>query len=334
MAFFFTLEFWMEFPSHLVAAETGSVGKRRQVRTLSAREQMNPRDQTREPLVASYIQCCRDHWIDQSEARLEKWVAGRRRDGRTGNGPVVTVVRSVVASDREARADPTTLAVRLDGCQCRYRPPAHRGPRQRNVAHTQPRPARLPANRVGLVTANKCEGHATNRPTTWLTGGFIKLMGKLFATWTPTAITSFSICQRKVNLSCAVQSPSNQSLCRCCVAAATAARQGSPTQCPAPIGLPRAARRNHLARPSTNLCVFRPASRRPHRRQSPSPSPSTTHPVNSPPSPPPPTAPSALAHRAHAPPPQLGLDAIAIVGGPGFGPGPGPGPGPQHSAHC
>lgn len=79
-----------------------------------------------------------------------------------------------------------------------YRPPAHRGPRQRNVAHTQPRPARLPANRVGLVTANKCEGHATNRPTAWLTGGFIKLMGKLFDTWTPTAITSFSICQRKV----------------------------------------------------------------------------------------------------------------------------------------
>lgn len=31
----------------------------------------------------------------------------------------------------------------------------------------------------------------------------------------------------------------------------------------------RAARRNHLARPSTRLSVSRPASRRPHRRQSP-----------------------------------------------------------------
>lgn len=53
-----------------------------------------------------------------------------RQDGRTGNGPVVAVVRSVVASDREARADPTTLAVRLDGCQCRV-PPTYlptRGP--------------------------------------------------------------------------------------------------------------------------------------------------------------------------------------------------------------
>lgn len=119
MAFFFTPGFWMEFPSHLVAAETGFVNKRRQVKPLPAREQMDPRGRTREPLVVSYTQCCRDHSIDESEARLEKWVAGRRRDGRTGNGPVVAVVRSVVASDREARADPTTLAVRLDGCQCR-----------------------------------------------------------------------------------------------------------------------------------------------------------------------------------------------------------------------
>lgn len=82
-----------------------------------------------------------------------------------------------------------------------------------------------------------------------------------------------------------------------------------------------------LARPSTSLCVFRPASRRPHRRQTVT----VTVTVNHSPTllqfPPaestnPRTAPSSLAHCAHAPPPQLGHDAIAIVGGPGPGPGP------------
>lgn len=84
-------------------------------------------------------------------------------------------------------------------------------------------------------------------------------------------------------------------------------------------------------RPSTSLCVFRPASRRPHRRQSPSPSPSTTHPpcCNLPP----PPAESTTPDRTVCTRPSRACadtsarsrhDAITIVGGPGPGPGPGP----------
>lgn len=115
-----------------------------------------------------------------------------------------------------------------------------------------------------------------------------------------------------------------------CVAAVTAAtRQGSPTPSAqhAPIGLPRAARRNH-PRPSVHQSVCVPS-----RLPSPAPSPYSTVTVTVNHSPTllqftpaestnPRTAPSSLAHCAHAPPPQLGHDAIAIVGGPGPGPGP------------
>lgn len=74
------------------------------------------------------------------------------------------------------------------------------------------------------------------------------------------------------------------------------------------------------------MCSVPPPVARTVAIQSPSPSPSTTHPpcCNHPPaeSTNPRTAPSLLAHCAHAPPPQLGHDAITIAGGPGPGPGP------------
>lgn len=105
-----------------------------------------------------------------------------------------------------------------------------------------------------------------------------------------------------------------------------------------PVGLPRAARRNHLARPPPSLSVCVPS-----RLPLPAPSPVTVHPstVNHPPTllqspaestrPPDRTVCTLAPLRAHAPPPLLGHHDIAIVGGLG----PGPGPAPQHSAaHC
>lgn len=124
----------------------------------------------------------------------------------------------------------------------------------------------------------------------------------------------FKSCQRKAT-------SREQSLCRCC---ASSSRDRPPSA--QHLSVYRALRvaTTSPVRPPVCVCSVPPpvartvASHRHRHRQPP------TLLQSPPPSPPPPTAPSALAHRAHAPPPQLGHDAITIVGGPGPGPGRGP----------
>lgn len=100
---------------------------------------------------------------------------------------------------------------------------------------------------------------------------------------------------------CVAQNPSIH-CCRCCVAAATVYGLLGKDHPPSAQNLSvyRAARRNHLARPPACLC---PASRRPHRRQSPvTVTVTVNHPpcCSSPPSPLPPPRAHHL-HRLHSP---------------------------------
>lgn len=93
---------------------TGSVGERRQVRTLPA----DGRD-------SDSLGTGPFHQLKRSEVgEVGGWEATGSEDGRTGNGPVCRSrwFTQVVASGREARPDPTALAGHLDGCQCRVPP--------------------------------------------------------------------------------------------------------------------------------------------------------------------------------------------------------------------
>lgn len=141
---------------------------------------------------------------------------------------------------------------------------------------------------------------------------------KIFATWTHSPVVQLSLCSSLVKERRLPES--NHCVGVVLVAAGIAL--------PVPSTYRFTARcASQPPRPSVHQSVCVPS-----RLPSPAPSPVTvTVTVNHPPccsppppSPPPPTAPSALAHRAHAPPPQLGHDAITIVGGPGPGPGRGP----------
>lgn len=121
--------------------------------------------------------CCieTDDWIDQSEASLEKWVAGREKMDGLGMAlsPQYTVVYSSLKwwpAVEKPRADPTALAAHLDaGCQCClavHHPPAHKGPRQRHAAHTAHAcPPPVPRTASGLVTANTVNATRSMRPT-------------------------------------------------------------------------------------------------------------------------------------------------------------------------